>query len=87
MDLGFLQFLIFVVVVVFALWLLTKTLKSWKVSWVGIVLAFILAFGTVAGSDDLALVSIFIFWPIYYLIAVIIFKALKEIRVFFTKKK
>jgi|TARA_Y100000296_G_scaffold45688_1_gene52327 hypothetical protein len=72
-------FLIIIVVIIFIIWFLPKAVKGWKVSWVGVIIAFILAFMTKGDGTPLWL---FILVVIYYLIAVVIFKAIKEIRGF-----
>ena len=71
--------LIVVVIILFIIWFLPKAVKGWKVSWVGVIIAFILAFMTKGDGTPLWL---FILVVIYYLIAVVIFKAIKEIRGF-----
>ena len=71
--------LIIIVVIIFIIWFLPKAVKGWKVSWVGVIIAFILAFMTKGDGTPLWL---FILVVIYYLIAVVIFKAIKEIRGF-----
>jgi hypothetical protein len=79
MDLELLGILIVVVIILFIIWFLPKAVKGWKVSWVGVIIAFILAFMTKGDGTPLWL---FILVVIYYLIAVVIFKAIKEIRGF-----
>jgi|TARA_B100001964_G_scaffold211406_1_gene246654 hypothetical protein len=82
-SLGFLGLLIIIAVIVFIIWLLPKAFKGWKVSWVGLIVTGFLAFLT-AGGTPLKLIAA---WIIYYLIAVVIIKAIKEVRDFFRKKK
>ena len=38
--------LIIIAVIIFIIWFLPKAVKGWKVSWVGVIIAFILAFMT-----------------------------------------
>jgi|ETNmetMinimDraft_20_1059909.scaffolds.fasta_scaffold415691_1 hypothetical protein len=63
---------------------LPKAFKGCKVSFVGLVITFFQALMT---KVDGSLIMLLVVWALYYLIAVIIFKALKKIRDFFTKKK
>ena len=70
-------FLIIIVVIIFIIWFLPKAVKGWKVSWVGVIIAFILAFMTKGDGTPLWL---FILVVIYYLIAVVIFKAISTLR-------
>ena len=73
-------FLIIIVVIIFIIWFLPKAVKGWKVSWVGVIIAFILA--AMTKGDDSTFWFLIFLMIIYYVIAVVIFKAIKEIRGF-----
>ena len=78
-------FLIIIVVIIFIIWFLPKAVKGWKVSWVGVIIAFILA--AITKGENMTFWFLIFLMVIYYVIAVVIFKAIKEIRDFFSKKK
>ena len=86
----YLGILIGIVLIIFIIWLLPKAFKSWKVSWVGIIITGFLAFALHGGKDAenaVAYLSHMIgMWVLYYLLAVIIFKTVKEVRDFFKNK-
>ena len=84
MNMEILGILIIIAVIIFIIWFLPKAVKGWKVSWVGVIIAFILAFMTKGDGTPLWMLTLVI---IYYVIAFVIFKAIKEIRAFITKKK
>ena len=82
----YLGILIGIAIFIFIIWFLPKALKGWKVSWVGLIITGFLALMTYA-VNDLGMIVFFVLWVLYYVIAFIIFKAIKEIRTFITKKK
>ena len=85
MNMEILGILIIIAVIIFIIWFLPKAVKGWKVSWVGVIIALILAFMTKGDGTPLWLLVLVVLY--YVIAAVVIFKAIKEIRAFITKKK